>query len=199
MKKMMTGALMLLAGAFLLLPAGNADAHMGHGKRGKWGKRGKRGCGGMLMRAGSWKLKKAGLNDTQVTQLKSIRTSYKKTTIPLRSKIKLIRVDLRNLMDNPNVDQAKVLTLVSQINELKGKIKLLRVKTRLQIRALLTPEQRQKMRKMCRRKMRRFRRFRKFGHHGGFYRRGYGKRGHGKWGKKGDLTPGSMPSEKQAL
>ena len=173
MKTMLKAGLLTVAGIMLLALPGNADAHRGRWKR----HRGKRGCMKMLMRAPSWALKKrAGLNNAQIAKLKVIRTNFKKSIIPLRAQIRLLRVDMKDLMDNENVDQGKVLALVQKIHALKGKAKLLRVKMKLSVRSLLTPGQRMKLRKKCRR-MRRFRRFRRF--------RRYGMRGpHRRWAKR---------------
>lgn len=182
MKKILTGVITLMAGAFFLLPTGSAEAHYGYGKR--WGKKykrcgkkrwGKKRCGKrMLMRARTWKLKKIGLSDTQIAKLKSIRTNFKKAKIPLKAQIKLLRVDLKDIMDNPTIDQSQVIALVQKIHALKGKLKILRITTRLNIRGLLSLEQKKSLRKLCKRKrMRRFRRMARL------YRMYHGKmRGH---------------------
>ncbi len=209
MKTMLKAGLLAVAGVMLFALPGNADAH-----RGRWKKhrRGKKGCMGMLMRAPSRMLKKrAGLNDSQITKLKTLRTSFKKQMIPLRAKIKLLRVDMKDLLDNPNVDQAKVVALVQKIHTLKGQAKVLRVKTMLSLRGMLTAEQRSKLRKKCRR-MRRFRRnrrFRRYGMRGGrhWHKRRWKKRHWHKrhWKKHSDKddssleAPESKPVEKQAL
>lgn len=161
MKRILKAAALMITTAALFFHAGQADAHGGRWK----GKRGKKHCAKMLMVAPSKVLKKrVGLNDTQITTLKTLRTDFKKQMIPLKAKIKLIRVDMKNLLDTENVDQQKVLALVEQINTLKGQLKILKVKTKLQIRALLTAEQREKLHKSCRKRMRRFGRWGRGGH-----------------------------------
>jgi Spy/CpxP family protein refolding chaperone len=180
MKAIWKTGLVALAGVMLMASSGNAEAcRRGHGKK----RHGKRACGKMLMRAPSWVLKKkVGLTDAQIAKLKVLRTSTKKQIIPLRAKIKLLRVTMKDLLDTKPVDQTKVLALVKQMHALRGQAKLIKVKAKLTIGAMLTPEQKMKLRKKCRKmfRKRRFRRFRRYGFKHRFGRKG--RRGH--WGKK---------------
>jgi Spy/CpxP family protein refolding chaperone len=177
MKKFWTATLLMMMGVVFTLAPKNAEAHRGfHKKR-------KGRCGRMLMRAPLWKLKKkVGLTDAQVTKLKKIKFATKKKLIPLRASIALNRVSLKELLMEKTVDKKKVLALVTRIHTIKGKAKLLRVSAKLQVRDVLTPEQRLKLKTLCFkmkrfRRMRRYRRWKRFkkmrGFHGGGHFRGY--------------------------
>lgn len=160
---------MLVAGTLIAVaaPVGAAEAHRG--------RRGKRGCAKMLLRAPTKKLKKRlGLSPAQVTQLKQLKRSFITQAIPLKGKIKMQRFEIRSLMDNETIDSQKVLAAHKKMNELKGKMKLLKVGMKLKLHTLLKPDQKKKLRRTCR-KMR-WRRMHRRGRRYGMMKRRWMKR-----------------------
>ncbi len=91
------------------------------------------------------------LSSEQKTKIEDIRIETRKNIIPIKSQIELKHIDLHKEMkvDNPNKD--RILKLSQEIHELEWQIKRLNIEEKLKIHAILTPEQREKL-KMPRKK-----------------------------------------------
>ena len=140
-----------------------------HGPRGPrgFGPGGPRGKGGpgifLKLLRNKQALKEIGITNTTINRIKKLVTSAQKRVIPIMSKIKLTRINIREAMDQETIDKSKVLSLTDKIHNLIGKIHKIRTSTRIDIINMLTVKQRTKLREMGRKRFRRHWR----GHRGG--------------------------------
>jgi Spy/CpxP family protein refolding chaperone len=107
---------------------------MGH--RGMW-----------MMRADhrTWKaLSDLGLDEKQKQAIKNIRTAARKETIRKAADIKIAGIELRETLDNDPVDIGAVEAKLKQMESLRTDLHMSRIKAMEEIKATLTPEQRQK-------------------------------------------------------
>lgn len=96
------------------------------------------------MGPGQGMFKQLDLSTEQIEKLRDMRTSHQKEMIPLRAELKVARIELRELVragDNTSAIDAKI----DQIGKLQTQLEKKRVQNQLQMRSILTPEQRQKM------------------------------------------------------
>jgi Spy/CpxP family protein refolding chaperone len=78
-----------------------------------------------------------GLTDDQKVKMKSIRESARESAKPIREQLRQVRTDL-----NAAIEAGKpVSELAASEGNLMGQLVALRANTRVQMRALLTPEQ----------------------------------------------------------
>ncbi len=93
-------------------------------------------------------LEKLDLSEKQKEDIEALQTETQKKIIPIQADIKLKEIDLDNEMnaDAPNRD--KIMKLTEEISDLELKIKQTRIDQKLKVHALLTPEQREQMKKM---------------------------------------------------
>lgn len=153
MKRVVVGVLMglLLMG----FASGSSYAEKSGGVKGekckheegmsRMGQMGHRGMG--MMRAGH-RIGKAladlGLDDKQKEAIKDIRTTAKKDAIRKIADIRIAGVELREILDKDQVDMGAVEAKLKQLESLKTDMHMSRIKTLEEIKAKLTPEQRQK-------------------------------------------------------
>ena len=88
------------------------------------------------------------LTEEQREQIKSIRRETARKHIQQQADVRLARLDLKALMDTEQPDRKKIHTQLRKIAQLQGDMRISQVDQRLDIRQLLTPEQRQKAKKM---------------------------------------------------
>ncbi|MCB0834085.1 MAG: Spy/CpxP family protein refolding chaperone [Bacteroidetes bacterium] len=88
------------------------------------------------------------LTPEQKDKIEAIHTSAKKTAIPLKADLDLKRIELRELMRVDNPDKAKITAKVREMESLHTQLKLNRINTQLDVRTVLTKEQREKMKEM---------------------------------------------------
>lgn len=88
------------------------------------------------------------LSEEQKEDIKALNTEMQKIIIPIKADIELKEIDLRDEMnaDEPNRD--KIMKLAKEISDLELKIKQTQIDQKLKVHALLTPEQREQMKKM---------------------------------------------------
>ena len=186
--KLLALATTVSAFAFVTLAASSAEARWGRRgmHRGHHGKRHhRRHMRGMHMMKGfalrcSHKLfhspaehlkQKLGLSDAQITKIKKYRNNVWFKKAATKSKIATLRVKLRLEMEKDLPEMKKVLKLMRQMRQHRGTMMEEKLKAKLWSIAVLTPEQRKKLRSTCGR----------FGKHrmGRRWRRGPGMRGPG--------------------
>lgn len=85
---------------------------------------------------------KLNLSDTQKKQIEEMRTALQRNTVQLRSKIQLARIDLRELLRSDDPDKSAIEKKMNDIGQLQTELKILKISHWLDIRKILTPEQR---------------------------------------------------------
>jgi len=120
------------------------------------------GCGAMGMHGGPrmmhhdhgsrgahdflWKkLMGLGLSDQQTDALKAIRIRVTKDTIKKRADLQLARVDLREILQKDPVDMKAVEASLKKVESARTDLKLTHIKAWQEMKAVLTPEQRKKL------------------------------------------------------
>jgi Spy/CpxP family protein refolding chaperone len=93
-------------------------------------------------------LEEAGLSAEQIERLKTIHSDEHKASIRARAELKVARLELRELLDAATVDQAAVASRVKRIGELQAALLKSRVDARLAARAVMTPEQHEKLKQL---------------------------------------------------
>lgn len=91
---------------------------------------------------------KLGLSDEQVTKLKGLRTDFEKEAIKSHAEMKTIGVDMANVLGADKVDMAKAEELIRKQESLHAAMRVSRLKTLEAGKAVLTPEQAAKFRKI---------------------------------------------------
>jgi Spy/CpxP family protein refolding chaperone len=90
-------------------------------------------------------MKQLGLNATQKEEIKGIKVATMKEVIRKRADMQIARLELRELLSKDTVDMKAVEAKVKQIESLRADIHLALIKAKEEVKAKLTPEQRQKM------------------------------------------------------
>jgi Spy/CpxP family protein refolding chaperone len=94
------------------------------------------------------KLLDAGLSQAQVDQIRKIHLDERKAAIRSRADLQVAKLELREMMEAPSVDQAAIAARVKQIGDLQTSLLRSRVDARLAARKVMTPEQFEKVRQM---------------------------------------------------
>lgn len=114
------------------------------------GKMGPRGNPCMMLKNHA---KEIGLTEEQLAKIENLCTEAEKAKIDLRAKIDTLRVDMRTEMEKANPDREVVFKLHDEINVLRGELGKIRLTLMLDIKDLLTPEQKAKCKELRERKM----------------------------------------------
>ena len=93
-------------------------------------------------------VKELGLTDSQVEKIDSIFYSYKGELKSYRELINKKQSQLKNLIKDPDSTRQQVLQITDEINELESERHKLKVQMLWEIRDVLTPDQRIKLRKL---------------------------------------------------
>jgi protein CpxP len=101
------------------------------------------GPGGRGQRMGRM-TQELGLSDAQVARLRDIREAHQRTAIRRRADAEVARLDLRTLMQASTVDRKALDAKVKELSDLEAAGLRDRVDTMLEMREVLTPEQREK-------------------------------------------------------
>ena len=161
MKKGMQGiSALVMAGAFTLamgiagVSANEPGYGHGGGERRLWQPRprhdGRHGMGMMHSSAGHLirhllkHEKDIGLSADQVTKLKDIQLNLDKTRIKSEADIQVAERELKALTDDEKSDLGAIEAKLKQSEDLQVKLRMTSIKTRRDVLALLTPEQRAK-------------------------------------------------------
>jgi Spy/CpxP family protein refolding chaperone len=91
------------------------------------------------------KLMGLGLSEKQIDDLKAIRTRVEKDAIKKRAELQLARVDLREFLHKDQVDMKAVEASLKKVESVRTDLKLAHIKAREEMKAILTPEQRKKL------------------------------------------------------
>ncbi|MCA0402852.1 MAG: Spy/CpxP family protein refolding chaperone [Proteobacteria bacterium] len=95
------------------------------------------GCGGHMKKM----VETLKLDDSQQAKIKSIKEQMKASQQANREQMKSIRMQMNQLVQAPNVDEAKLDSLINQKKELMGQMMKARVMAKNQIFNLLNPQQ----------------------------------------------------------
>jgi len=96
-----------------------------------------------------WKLLVGlGLDDKQKEAVKAIRSKMEKENVKKKADLQLARIDLRDLLGRDEVDIKSVETTLKKMASLQSDIRLDHIKAIQDIKALLTPEQRSKLKEL---------------------------------------------------
>ena len=88
------------------------------------------------------KLKSLGVEVSVIKEIKRISIANRKAQVPLKSAMELAKIELHELLDANEVNEADVMKAIDKVAAAKTKVRKNQVRTMLKIRALLTPEQR---------------------------------------------------------
>ncbi len=86
-----------------------------------------------------------GLDDADLMRIKAIFDASKDEMMTLKESLHDSRAKLRSMMDADTPDEQAIMAQIDTITAISGDLHRLRVKTMLDIRATLTPDQREKM------------------------------------------------------
>lgn len=119
------------------------------------GRPGREGRPGPEVRPGRADLRaELGLSADQTAQIQKIRSEARKQAIRQRADLAVARLELRELMTAPTVDQKAVAAKVKEISDLQAASLKARTDEHLAMRRVLTPEQQEKMRQLVRERWR---------------------------------------------
>lgn len=90
--------------------------------------------------------KKLGLSDEQIDKISEINLEYKKRLLKIKEKIAPMRIKLKGMLLEDNVDLDKVRSLLKLISDLQVDLRMLRIKHRLDIEKTLKPSQKKRFR-----------------------------------------------------
>jgi Spy/CpxP family protein refolding chaperone len=113
----------------------------GTGQLEGWGKRGK-GFRDKGMRG----LSRLDLTAEQKTRIEAIHEDHRKSTETLRKQARDLKEQMRGLWQATTPDEGAILFLHRQIHKIKGELAEYRIQMRIDVLAILTPEQRAEMR-----------------------------------------------------
>lgn len=85
--------------------------------------------------------KELNLTGEQGETLRGLRQAFLRDTLPWRNELVVKRIDLRDLLQNPEADPDRVLSKQREVSELEAKIRERMVVYHLEMRKTLTPEQ----------------------------------------------------------
>lgn len=88
----------------------------------------------------------ANLTNDQVGQLRKIFTNAEKANIQTRAQMQVDGINLRQLLQADKPDQSAVMKKVQEISELRGQMMKNNVQALLKAKALLSPEQQERVR-----------------------------------------------------
>ncbi len=111
------------------------EGHHGYGHN----KHGKRGFNILMM------ADKIGLSEDQIAKIKAIKSSHEKATIMIDAEIDVLKVELKDMGHDYSTDIKVYAKKVREIKSKEGDKKIAKFKFRKDISALMTPEQREKI------------------------------------------------------
>jgi len=96
---------------------------------------------GMDGHSAYWKSSDLGLTEGQKEILKSLQRAYASEAFPLRMELMSLRLDLRHLIRDPNVQSKILLDRQKKISELQAKLDDLTLSYQIKARSIFTKEQ----------------------------------------------------------
>lgn len=91
--------------------------------------------------------KELELSDKQVNDLKSIKMDFLKNRLKTEADLKIAQLELKSLMDEDKTSLKEIESKLRSVEKLKTGLKLSHIKAFREAKALLTPEQMEKMKK----------------------------------------------------
>ncbi len=89
-----------------------------------------------------------GLDEKQKDSIREIRIRVEKETVRKRAEIQVARIDLRAMLSKDQVDMGATEAQLKKIAAMQTEIRLAHIKSVQEIKAVLTPEQRNKWKEM---------------------------------------------------
>jgi len=89
-----------------------------------------------------------GLNPEQEKKLRDLRTEFSKESVRRSAEIRVAQIELDSLLEQEQWDLAKIEPKVKQIAALQGDLRVVRLKTLAAGRAVLTPQQLEKLKQL---------------------------------------------------
>jgi Spy/CpxP family protein refolding chaperone len=86
-----------------------------------------------------------GLNPDQTSRLETLRQSFSRDAVKRDADIRIAEMDLSALLDKDPLDMAKVEAKIRELSQLRTELRIARLKTIEQGKAVLTAEQRTKL------------------------------------------------------
>ena len=102
--------------------------------------------------------KKLELTDSQVNKIEKINIKFKRKFLKNKEAIAPKRIRLKRLLLEDEINLKKVRSLLREMSDVKINLRMSRIRHRIAIEKVLTPEQKRKHRKQKRRKGRKHRR-----------------------------------------
>ncbi len=84
------------------------------------------------------------LSEEQKAKMADLRLEMQKEIAPLKAKLQTLRTDLKLMLVSDNPNMGKIEAKQRQIAEVQSQIAMARIRHQLEVRKLLTPEQRKK-------------------------------------------------------
>jgi protein CpxP len=91
-------------------------------------------------------LSRLDLTAEQKTRIEAIREDHRKSTETLKKQVRDLKEQMRGLWQATTPDEGAILSLHRQIHKIKGELAEYRIQMRIDMLAILTPEQRAEMR-----------------------------------------------------
>ncbi len=123
-------------------------SEMEHGMMGMMGKGSEMGPGMMGEHHLMGKLMSLGLDEKQKEAIKEIIRKTMRENIKKRADLHIARIDLGDLLDKDSVNMTSVESKLKEIASLETDIRLSRIKAHEEIKSILTPDQRKKLKEM---------------------------------------------------
>jgi len=92
-------------------------------------------------------IQELGLTDEQVRGLREADFAHREKRLQLKYKVDGLRLEMKRLFSTDPVNEAEVLQLAQKISDQKGNLFVRKIESRLEVRKLLTGEQRKKLKK----------------------------------------------------
>ncbi|MBM4262608.1 MAG: periplasmic heavy metal sensor [Deltaproteobacteria bacterium] len=86
-----------------------------------------------------------GLSDAQVKKLEQLRDDFEKQSIRNDADARIVELDIAALLDNEPVDMAKVEAKIREAEKLRADLRIARLRTIEQAKAVLNSEQKKKL------------------------------------------------------
>jgi Spy/CpxP family protein refolding chaperone len=90
-------------------------------------------------------LKELGLSDQQRSRIEAIHDAQRRSAIETRKDLELARLDMQKLMRADDPDRRAIEAQIDRLSELRATMQKSHVNTMLDVRVVLTPQQRQKL------------------------------------------------------
>lgn len=91
-----------------------------------------------------------GLTEEQETRLRAVKTAFKKERITKKAAVDLAKVDLRDLLHSDQASMSEIEAMVNKMYALKAELRVASIKAAREAKAVLTPDQRKKLKALHR-------------------------------------------------